>query len=147
MARRSENEYDALQIGLHASQKALSSVKVIFSDLKDGRGNSISAQRMTCFNTHGIDPAGKAFEIDLNVSRGAVQPLWIGIDIGQGQPPGSYTGSVSIQPARLEPQSVLLNIHVADTVIADRGDSQPWRHSRLRWLNSTAGLDSEAVAP
>ena len=32
-------------------------------------------------------------------------------------------------------------------MLADKGDSETWRHSRLRWLNSTIALDNEPVAP
>ena len=31
--------------------------------------------------------------------------------------------------------------------MADRGDSEPWRHSRLRWLNSTLGEEDEVTRP
>ena len=32
-------------------------------------------------------------------------------------------------------------------LLADAGDSEPWRHSRLRWLDSTIADDDEPVAP
>ena len=30
--------------------------------------------------------------------------------------------------------------------LKDRGDGELWRHSRLRWLNSTIGIDDEPTA-
>ncbi|MDD5707257.1 MAG: DUF6067 family protein, partial [Kiritimatiellae bacterium] len=36
---------------------------------------------------------------------------------------------------------------VLDRTITDSGDGDLWRHSRLRWLDSTVGLDDEVFAP
>lgn len=38
-------------------------------------------------------------------------------------------------------------MNVSENVIADHGDNEPWRHSRLRWLNSQIGFDDEVIAP
>lgn len=36
---------------------------------------------------------------------------------------------------------------VDGNILNDRGDSEIWRHSRLRWLNSTLGISEQPIAP
>jgi hypothetical protein len=81
------------------------------------------------------------------VPKGHVQALWIGGDIGEHTSAGSYSGTMTVRPEGLSPQILFIQLRVADSILADRGDSEPWKHSRLRWLNSTLGLDSNTVAP
>jgi hypothetical protein len=76
-----------------------------------------------------------------------VQALWIGVDISEDIRPGTYLGTIMIGPAGGDKQAVTVDLNIKNEVLADRGDAEPWRHSRLRWLNSTAGLDDDPVAP
>jgi len=137
-----KNEYFAFQIGLYALNKDIENVKVEFSGLKHGE-SGIAADRFTCFNTGGIDPFGEPFEKRIDVNKGMVQPLWIGIDVPETIAPGVYHGSVIVQAANAEAQTIKVQLKLNNEVISDRGDSEPWRHSRLRWLNSTLGIDDE----
>ncbi len=84
------NEYYAFQIGVYAAKKELSGITVEFSPLSDDRGNIIPANRLTCFNTEGRDPAGRYFTKTVGVPRGSVQPLWIGVDVGKEIRAGNY---------------------------------------------------------
>ena len=79
--------------------------------------------------------------------KGAVQPLWIGIDIPEDIPAGTYRGTITIKPENADPQTLEINLKIRNKVLADRGDSEPWRHSRLRWLNSTLGIDDKPTKP
>lgn len=40
-----------------------------------------------------------------------------------------------------------MSIRISGAPLADRGDSEPWRYSRLRWLNSTLGIADTPTAP
>ena len=40
-----------------------------------------------------------------------------------------------------------MSLRVSSNHFEDAGDSEPWRHSRLRWLDSTVGIDDEVTAP
>ena len=141
------NEYYAFQIGLLAVEKRLENVTVRLSDLTSSSGPVIPASALTCFNTGGMSASGKPFTKVVNVERGKVQALWLGIDIPAGIVPGVYDGVVTISPANDQAQAVKIRVNVKPDVIADRGDGEPWRHSRLRWLNSTLGIDDNVVAP
>ena len=140
------NEYYAFQVALFASKKEIKNVKVEFSQLT-GNGITIPASSITCFNTGGIDPYGEHFIKRIDVPQGFIQPLWIGVDIGENIPAGTYQGSIIIKPENSALQTIELELKVIETVLADRGDSEPWRHSRLRWLNSTLGIDDKPVKP
>jgi hypothetical protein len=140
------NEYFAFQIGVYALNKNLEDVKVQFSSL-EGKRTEIPVTALTCFNTGGIDPYGKTFTKRVDIDHGKVQPLWIGFDIPQDIAPGVYQGVISIKPENADVQTVNVKLRISNKVLADRGDSEPWRHSRLRWLNSTTGMDDEVVSP
>lgn len=145
--RAGRNEYFTFQLGVYAAGKHLRHTRVVFDDLLEKNGHRIPASRLTCFNTDGIDASGTPFTKDLHIAAGTVQPLWIGVDIPADILPGSYAGSIEVRSEGVKEEVLLVRLIIRDTLLTDRGDSEPWRHSRLRWLNSTLGMDSTAVAP
>ncbi len=140
------NEYYAFQLAVYASKKGIDDVKIEFSDLSSG-STLIPASALTCFNTGGTDPYGKQFVKRVDVEAGYVQPFWIGIDIPEAITAGTFKGKVTIKPENAAARIVDLEIKVNERMLADRGDNEPWRHSRLRWLNSTLGIDDKPVKP
>lgn len=142
-----KNEYYAFQLGIYASQLSLENIRLEYSDLKDKNGNIISKDAFTCYNTDGVDIDGKPFTLKVNVEQGKIQPMWVGIDIPHNAKPGTYEGTVIIKPEKLEEQNIKVILEIENELLADRGDSETWRHSRLRWLNSRLGIDNEPVAP
>ena len=141
-----KNEYYAFQIGIYATKKELMNLKVEFSGLANN-SYKLPASSLTCFNTGGVGPYGKPFEKRVDVLKGSVQPLWIGIDIPEDIPSGGYRGTITIRPENADPQTLEINLKVGKELLTDRGDSEPWRHSRLRWLNSTMGIDDKPTKP
>lgn len=141
------DEYYAFQLGVYASKGNLENVELIFEDLKNLDGVYISSNSLTCFNTTGIDPYGKPFQKRVNVAKGKVQTLWVGVDISEHIKFGKYTGNVVIKVNNQPDQIMKITLNIANEVIVNRGDDEPWRHSRLRWLNSTIGLDDKPMAP
>ncbi len=140
------NEYYVFQLGLYASTQDLEHVQVEFFPLQSDE-TSLSADRITCFNTGGIGPYGDTFAIELKVAKGGVQPLWIGVDIPEETAAGIYRGEVIISADGVESQTIAINLEVASEILTDRGDGEKWRHSRLRWLNSSLGLDHRPTQP
>lgn len=141
-----QNEYYAFQLGVFASSKALQNLQIKFTELESGK-NKIEASRLTCFNTGGIGPYGKPFTKRIDLLQGQVQPLWIGVDVAENLPAGTYTGKATVWADNAVAQEVQVEIKVEGKVIEERGDNEPWRHSRLRWLNSTLGIDDEPTKP
>ncbi len=140
------NEFYAFQIALYAHKKPLKGISVSFSDLKNGKGAVIPKKSITCINTSGVDWLGRHFIKDVQVEKGAIQPLWIGIQIPKDAS-GSYKGLIKISGNGISERTVEVRIEVSGEVLADKGDSELWRMSRLRWLNSTKGLDDEVIPP
>ena len=89
------NEYYVLQLGLWAFKNPVNGVKVTFTDLK-GRNESIPASALTCFNTEGTDWLGRPIHPEVNVGKGRVQPLWIGIQMPEHAGRGIYRGTVTV---------------------------------------------------
>ncbi len=143
-ARR--NEYFTFQIGVFAAKTALKNIKVKFTALEGGP-NKILPSALTCFNTGGIDPFGTPFTKTVDVEQGKIQPLWIGVDITENIPAGLYRGKVTVTPENSPPQEIDVALAISGAILEDRGDSELWRHSRLRWLNSTLGIDDQPTQP
>jgi hypothetical protein len=144
-ARR--GEYYTFQIGLFAPTQDLKSITVEAGDLLAKGNHSISADRITCFNTEGVDLNGQAFSKNLNVPQAQVQPLWIGIDIPEDAEPGIYRGKVAVSAEGISENMVELVLNIQSDLIPNRGDDQPQYMTRLRWLNSTLGSDTSYIVP
>ena len=143
-----KGEYYTFQIGLWAARKDVSHLKLTYSPLVNSQtGESIPASAFTCFNTGGVDVTGSVFEKDCSVPKGKVQALWVGTMVPEQLTAGQYTGTVTVQAAGMKPKQVKVTLNVTDNLIANHGDNEPWRHSRLRWLNSQIGFDDEVIAP
>lgn len=137
-------EYYAFQVALWTPETSYNGVNYQISDLKSGN-SIIPAKSVTCFNIEGVDSFGEPFIKNLTLKKGEVLPLWFGVDIPENQKPGVYSGKIKIKTASGIERESIVKITVSDSVIANRGDNEPWRYSRLRWLNSTLGIDTVPV--
>lgn len=141
------NEFYAFQLGVFAARQALNDVRVSCSDLTSSGGAIISSSLFKCFNLGGVDWTGKTFTKRVDVPQGQVQPMWCGIAVPKDTTPGEYTGTVTVSANSAESTSVSMHLRVTTDILEDSGDSELWKHARLRWLDSTLGLDDEIVAP
>jgi len=132
------NEYYVFQIGLFGAERGARDVKVRYA------GASFP---LTCFNLEGIDWQGIYFKKKLDVPPGKIQPLWFGVDIPADAVPGWHHFRVQISGTGLSPQTVRVSILIKQQQLADRGDGEAWRGSRLRWLNSRLGIDDSVTYP
>jgi hypothetical protein len=141
-------EFYTFQIGLYAVKTSIKDIAVRFTDLesKDSKA-AIPASAIRCFNLGGIDWTGKPFKKQCPVKKGEIQPLWFGLQVPGDLLPGQYEGEVAVAPYGMEVQTVKLRLKVNKEVLEDAGDSEPWRHSRLRWLDSRAASDEKIVPP
>jgi len=143
-----QGEYYSFQIGLFACRSDIEDVDIRFSELEEPLGSTrISASYFTCFNTGGIDWTGKKFDRVCPVKKGHIQALWCGVQIPEQAVPGTYKATLWIKPEHMDPQEIEFNLTVLDETIHDAGDAEPWRHSRLRWLNSLLAFDDSIVPP
>lgn len=140
-------EYLSFQIGAWAPRERVDNVQVTFSDLHSEDGASIPAAAFTCFNLGGVDYAGKPFTARVDIAKGRVQPLWMGLDVPESARPGVYRGEVTIAADGVAPQRVPLSITVGHGTAVAHGDNDPFQLTRLRWLNSTLAQDDALVKP
>jgi hypothetical protein len=145
------NEFYVFQIGVYAARRTLDDLHVAFSDLRTEKGNTISASALRCFNMGGTDWLGRPMRKTFEVGEGKVRALWFGVDVPPQAVPGTYRGTLTIQPVAQQVPTletkVTLALTVANQTLNDRGDSELWRLSRLRWLDSDFGINDEVTAP
>lgn len=142
------NEYYTWQIGVWAVKKDLHNISVSFGDLiHESKKARISHKNITCFNTEGINWDGLPIKFDLDIDQEKVQALWFGVQIPESTKPGLYKGQLKISAENSIEKTIGLKINVNKNLLADKGDAELWRHSRLRWLNSCIGIDSLPVQP
>ncbi|MCK5652178.1 MAG: hypothetical protein KAJ42_12400, partial [Gemmatimonadetes bacterium] len=141
-------EFYVLQIGVFAHRERLEDLQTAFTDLlASSDGPRIPAANFTVFNLKGVDSKGRDFVTRVDVEKGKVLPLWIGVQIPEDAEPGRYQAGITVRAQGAGHQEVGLVLRVSDTVIEAAGDDEPWRLSRLRWLNSRISLDDQIVPP
>lgn len=137
------NEYFPFQIGIWAGNGEIRELDVEFENLVNANGDKIMADRLTCFNTKGVNYLGEAFVKKLTVPNNDVQALWIGAAIPEDAT-GTYTGKVFIHSARGS-VPVEITINVSGDKIPLHGDKNLESLSRLRWLNSCIGIRDKVL--
>jgi hypothetical protein len=140
------NEHLAFQLGLYAVGQDATNVRVSFGDLK-GEGGTIPASALTCLNLSGTDWLGRPMHLQVSVAAGKVQALWCGVQVPQDATPGTYRGEVVVSADGVSECTVPIGLTVRDAVLEDGGMSDLGSLARLRWLNSTVGLDVDLTAP
>lgn len=140
------NEYYVFQLGVWAYRTPVDGVQVTFTDLKGAQG-VIPASALTCFNCQGTDWLGLRQHYEVNVPQGKIQPLWIGVRIPEHLERGVYTGTAVVCDRAGQAQPVQVSLRLSDRVLVDHGDSDPWKLSRLRWLDSQLAADNRLVKP
>ncbi len=149
-------EYYVFQIAVYACRAAIEDIDVFFGDLKlatmsprprQDFSAQIPAAGASSFNTRGVNWDGRDFKKVCSIPLGKVQPLWCGIRVPKDVLPGKYEGDVTVVPKGLPAAKIRLVLEVKDEVLDDAGDSELWRMSRLRWLDSRIAFDDEITPP
>jgi hypothetical protein len=140
-----KGEYFTFQIGVWALAD-LKQVTVTFSDLASG-AHKIAAKNITCFNTEGISYDNKPVKFDVTVPANKIQSLWCGVDVPKNIPAGIYNGTVTVTAAGQRSSTVAVKIIVTNQKLADAGISEPWKQTRLKWLNSSLAQENTVIAP
>ncbi|MBI3130601.1 MAG: hypothetical protein HYZ13_04525 [Acidobacteria bacterium] len=140
-------EFYVFQIGLWAARRPIVDLKLTFSELVGPAGVKVPAAALRCFNLGGVEVEGRPFTKTLHVDQGRLQALWIGVDLAVELNPGPYVGTVLLRDAADGTQRVTVRLDIAGLPLADHGDAEPWRLSRLRWLDSRLAQGDALVAP
>ena len=143
-ALRGENF--AYQLGIYALQN-LDDVKVAFSKLTTTTGKAIPATALFCINNGGTAYDGSPLNKTVNVAAGDVQALWCSIDIPANTVPAIYTGKATISINGKAAKEIQLSIKVGAGLAKNGGVDEPWKMTRLGWLNSTMAQKNTVIAP
>lgn len=141
-----KGEYYAYQLGIYALQ-SLKQVVVNFSDLKSASGNKISAAKISCINTDGTGYDGKKITKEVNVAANTVQAMWCGIDVPGNTAPGKYSGKAIVKAAGVPATTIDIILEVSNQAAVRSGEDEPWKQTRLKWLNSTLAQENKVIAP
>ncbi|MHC4563665.1 MAG: glycoside hydrolase domain-containing protein [Planctomycetota bacterium] len=137
----------AFQLGLYAAKDDLADVQLTFSDATGDGGAVMAADSFHCINLGGVDWLGREFTKQVNVPKGKVQAMWCYVQTPADVAPGDYDATITVSTANAPETTVDVHLTINDEIVTDGGDSEPWRHSRLAWLNATTGLDDEVFQP
>ena len=141
-------EFYTFQLGVWAARAPLSNLQVQFGDLRsEDKGALIPAGAFRCFNLGGVDWQGTRFTRAFGVEQGAVAPLWCGVQVPEEASGGLYRGQLNVSAAGQSKTSVAIELTVGPEKIRNSGDDDPWRLSRLRWLDSQLAVDDEVIPP
>lgn len=143
------HEYRVFQLGVWAARCSIPNLRVQASELRGPGGAVLPAASVQCLtlesrirSPHIVRPAGRC-----EIPQGQVRALWFGIDIPEDARPGAYTGTLAVCPEGQEPTDLTIRLTVSDRVIAERGDHDLTRLSRLRWIESDVGLTDQVFPP
>lgn len=139
-------EYYTLQLGVFA-KKDLKNLEVKFSNFISSAGSVIPSSGISCINTSGTTYDNKPFSHTINVAKDDIQPLWCGIDIPQQIKPGEYKGQATVSADGVTPQTITIRLKISDKLLADGGINEPWKQTRLKWLNSTLAQENSVIPP
>ena len=141
-------EFYTFQLGVWAARRSLGNVRVRFGPLVQGReGGTIPDSAFRCFHQGGMDWLGRDFVRQIDVDSGRIQALWCGVQVPVGAVAGTYSGALSVTAAGEPATSIRLSLLVSPDTIRNAGDDDPYRMSRLRWLDSRLAEDDGLVPP
>ena len=144
------NEFYVFQVGIYARADLVSTptaFTVSFGDLHGPRGALIPALAMRCFNLGGVDQNGHSFRKQWSLKPGHVGALWFGIQVPLEAVPGPYEGRVLLRAEGHPEMPVSLHLEVDSDYLREGGVDDSPRLARLKWLDSTLGIEDQITAP
>ncbi|KAL1519036.1 hypothetical protein AB1Y20_003304 [Prymnesium parvum] len=152
--RARAGEFLTFQVGVFAASR-LRALQLEYDDLLPSEGapagtRAIASSSFSCFNLGGTDYHGLPFTRDFSLAAGAVGSLWVGLDL-PASAAGAFRGALRLSAlveggARYN-VSLSLRLNLTQPAAARRGDDDIYSLSRLRWLDSTLGIDASVPPP
>ncbi|HTY58343.1 MAG TPA: glycoside hydrolase domain-containing protein, partial [Bacteroidota bacterium] len=146
-AQARPGEYYVFQLCVYAAHDSLGNIRFTSEGLGGTGGRRIVGTAITCFNTGGTGYDGREFVKRLDIRKGRLQPLWIGIQV----PPaarGSYNGVMTVSADNARSSEIRITMDVVDPASpggAGEHAAPEATLSRLKWLNSTIAEDDRVT--
>jgi len=142
-----KGENFAYQLGVFAL-KNIKNLKLHFSDLRNKSGQIISSKNMSCLNTDGTGYTGKPMHKIVDIETWKVQPMWCLVDVPENATPGKYFGKVIVTSDNSSSaKEIIIELVVKNETAKNHGVNEPWKMTRLTWLNSTMAQANTVIAP
>ncbi len=142
-----KGEHFAWQLGIYAFAGELQNVHLKFGALKNDAGDIIPSALFSCLNTDGVNWDNTILKKTVNVNNGEVQALWCLLNVPLNTPPGTYYGAVTVCADGKPDVPVKIILVVSNQVLTDGGINEPWKQTRLTWLNSDLGQKNDIIKP
>lgn len=107
---------------------------------------NLCASGAECLNLRGVDCKGAPLIKRVNVPKGRVQALWF-IERVPERFNGEKRIAVEVWADNAPRKRIEIALNVRGEPVAESGDLEPWRLSRLRWINSEYAIDDEPTQP
>ncbi|WP_158799759.1 glycoside hydrolase domain-containing protein [Pedobacter sp. L105] len=144
-ADRGENF--SFQLGIYPFVNDLQQVSVTFSDLKDQAGHTISSRLISCLNTTGTGYDQSPLNKVVNIKKEDVQPLWCLVNIPKETKAAIYTGTATVHSANAASTTVKISLRINQQQKKNGGIDEPWKQTRLTWLNSKLAQQNDVIKP
>lgn len=142
-----KGEHYAFQLGIYPVKQDIKNIQLKFSDLKSKTGASLPASILSCLNTDGTNWNTQTLRKTVDVAKTQVQALWVLANLPKNAIPGTYTGTITVTANGVPATPIRLNLTVSTKILADGGINEPWKQTRLTWLNSSLAQKNEVIAP
>lgn len=143
-AKRGENF--AFQLGLVSDKQSLTGVAIDISDLQAGT-NTIAKSNIDVMNNEGVNWIGQSIHFSVNIAKGKIQPFWCLINVPEKMAPGLYKGNATIHAEGLPDKIVPIALQVNKELAINHGTNEPWKQTRLTWLNSKVAEKDALMRP
>ena len=140
-------EHYSFQLGLYAFSKDLHNVRLNFTDLKSTEGDIISSKLISCLNTDGINWDNTVLKKQVDIKKNDIQALWCLLDIPKTLKAATYSGTVTVMVDGAAAVPVQIKLVVSPKTAVNGGVNEPWKQTRLTWLNSSLGQKNELIKP
>ncbi len=140
-------EYYAFQLGIYPIKKGLHHVQIDFSEFKDNHNHRFSDTLISCINTEGISYRGDSVSFTVDIPQKEVQAMWCYIKVPADIPPGTYHGKATLSAKDVASTSIPIHLTITSQRAINHGVDQPWKMTRLPWLNSTLYQKNTVIDP
>ncbi|QES90625.1 glycoside hydrolase domain-containing protein [Rhizosphaericola mali] len=141
-----KGENYSFQLGLYSDKDSLADVVLEWSDLKY-KTNTIKKSYLSILNNYGNSWLGDTMNFKVQIPINKVQAFWCLVNIPDNASAGAYSGTITIHSKGLKDRIVPIKINISNKLAKNHGVDEPWKQTRLTWLNSKMAEKNALIPP